>query len=233
MRVYRRGNRGRQRVERASAPSRLRPRFVHTEHNMMSVGQPSGCLQTESSSALPEDALDNADGNPIDLGDLGDRQPVLHPGSDARVVRPRDLARGPGLVVDWCRNFLVADRRRRQDRQHARLPRGSLDRWRGVRNRWLGGLLFRCEERLGCPARARDPLAIITARVVLLPPVVEQELPRVFGYSRYRSGIRQLWQAVTAFAGCRFHVKGRETGDSRKSHLFRIKHGRAFYDGSN
>ena len=62
----------------------------------MSVGQPPGCLQTESSSALPEDALDNADGNPIDLGDLGDRQPVLHPGSDARVVRPRDLARGPG-----------------------------------------------------------------------------------------------------------------------------------------
>jgi hypothetical protein len=26
------------------------------------------------------------------------------------MVRPRDLARGPGLGVDGCRNFLVADR---------------------------------------------------------------------------------------------------------------------------
>jgi len=43
--------------------------------------------------------------------DLGDRQPVIHPGSDARMVRPRDLTRGPGrLGVDWCRDFLAADR---------------------------------------------------------------------------------------------------------------------------
>jgi hypothetical protein len=96
---------------------------------------------------LADDALDHADGNPVDLGDLGDRQPVIHPGSDARVVRPRDLARGPGLGVDRCRSFLVADRCRRQDREHAGFSRGMLGRGRGVRNRWLDGLRF--EERLG------------------------------------------------------------------------------------
>ena len=52
--------------------------------------------------------------------------------------------------------------------------------------------------------------------MVLLLPVVEQELPRLFGYSRDGSGIRQLWQVVTAFAGCRFHVKSRDTFDSWK-----------------
>jgi hypothetical protein len=36
--------------------------------------------------------------------------------------------------------------------------------------------------------------------------VVEQELPRLFGCSRYRSGIRQLWQVVTADAGCHVNV---------------------------
>jgi hypothetical protein len=46
--------------------------------------------------------------------------------------------------------------------------------------------------RLGCLARARDPLTIITARVVRLLPVVEQELPRLVGYSRHRGGIRQF-----------------------------------------
>jgi hypothetical protein len=47
-------------------------------------------------------------------------------------VRPRDLARGPGLGVDRCRNFLVADRWRRQNWQNAGFPRGSLGRRRGV-----------------------------------------------------------------------------------------------------
>ncbi len=42
-------------------------------------------------------------------------------------------------------------------------------------------------------------------------PVIEQELPRLFGYSRHRSGIRQVWQVVTADAGFR------ETFDSGKS----------------
>jgi hypothetical protein len=41
-------------------------------------------------------------------------------------------------------------------------------------------LPFRREERLGCLARIRDPPAIITAKVVLLLPVVEQELPQLF-----------------------------------------------------
>ena len=53
----------------------------------------------ELSSDLPEDALDHADGNPVDLGDLGNGHSVLHPGSDAGMVRPRDLMRGPGLGV--------------------------------------------------------------------------------------------------------------------------------------
>jgi hypothetical protein len=64
------------------------------------------------------------------------------------------------------------------------------------------GLPFRREERLGRPARVRDLLTIVTAKVVLLLPVVEQESPRLFGYSRHRSGIRQHWQVVTADAGC-------------------------------
>ena len=55
------------------------------------------CQLGSPPSALPEDSVDHVDGNPIDLGDLGDRQPVIHPGSDARVLRPRDLTRGPGL----------------------------------------------------------------------------------------------------------------------------------------
>jgi hypothetical protein len=83
------------------------------------------------------------------------------------MVRPRDLARGPGLGVGWCRNFFVPDRCRRQDRQNARLPREVLGRWRGVRDRWLGGLPFRREERFGRLARARDPLKVIAARVVV------------------------------------------------------------------
>jgi hypothetical protein len=111
---------------------------------------------------------------------LGNRHSVIHPGSNARVVRPRDLARGPGLGVDRRRNFLVADRCGRQRRQHARFPSGSLGRGRGVRNRWLGGLPLRREERLGGLTSVRDPLTIITASVVVLLPVVEQGSPRLF-----------------------------------------------------
>jgi hypothetical protein len=36
----------------------------------------SEAWSTEPSSAFSDDALDHADGDPIDLGDLGDRQPV-------------------------------------------------------------------------------------------------------------------------------------------------------------
>jgi hypothetical protein len=156
---------------------------------------------------LPEDALDHADGDSIDLRDLGDRQPVLHPGSDARMVRPRDMTRGPGLGVAGCRNFLVPDRCRGLDRQHARLPRGSLGRGHGVRNWRLDRLPFRREEGLGRLARARDPLKVIAARGVMLLPVIEQGSSRLFGCSRYRSGIRQLWQVVTADAGCHVNIK--------------------------
>ena len=44
----------------------------------------------------------------------------------------------------------------------------------GVRNRWLDGLPFRREERLGRVALARDRLTVVTAEVVLLLPVIEQ-----------------------------------------------------------
>jgi hypothetical protein len=75
---------------------------------------------------------------------------------------PRDMTRGPGLGVDRRRNFLVADRCGRQDREHARLSRGLLGRGHGIRNWGLDG--FRREERLGRLARARDPLTIVVAR---------------------------------------------------------------------
>ena len=123
------------------------------------------------------------------------------------MVRPRDMTRGPGLGVDRCRNLLVAGRCRRQDREHARLPRGGLGRGRGVRSGQVDGWRFRREERLGRLARAFDPLTVITVRGLLLLPVVEQGSSRLFGCSRYRSGIRQLWQVVTADAGCHVNIK--------------------------
>jgi hypothetical protein len=89
-------------------------------------------LQTESSSGFPQDALDHTDGDPVDLGDLGNGHSVLHPGSDAGMVRPRDLARGPGLGLGRCRDFLVTGRSRLRDRQHAWFPRGSLGPWHGI-----------------------------------------------------------------------------------------------------
>jgi hypothetical protein len=83
-------------------------RFVQIRRSTVGWGSPPHSRRIDWS-ALPDDALDHADGDPIDPGDLGDRQPVIHPGSNARVVRPRDLARGPGLGVDRWRGFLVAD----------------------------------------------------------------------------------------------------------------------------
>jgi hypothetical protein len=123
------------------------------------LGQPAPHSRRIDRSGFPQDALDHADGDPVDLGDLGDRQPVIHPGSDAGMVRPRDLTSGPGLGVDRWRGFFVGDRWRRQDREHARLSHGVLGGGRGVRDR-LDGL--RREERLGRPARSRGPLAIVT-----------------------------------------------------------------------
>ena len=95
---------------RASFRYPLCSQFVHAKHNVINWRLLRPPLADESSSGLPEDALDHADGNPIDLGDLGYRHSVFHPGSDARVVRLRDITRGPGLGVGWCCNFFVADR---------------------------------------------------------------------------------------------------------------------------
>jgi hypothetical protein len=74
-----------------------------------------------------------------------------------------------------------------------RFPRALLGRGRGVRSRERDGLRFRSEERFGRLARARDPLAIITAREVMLLLVVEQGSSRLFDYSRDRSGIHRVW----------------------------------------
>jgi hypothetical protein len=76
-------------------------------------------------------------------------------------------------------------------------------------------LPFRREERLGRPARARDPLTIIAARVVMLLPVVEQELSRLFGCSRHRSGIVSFGKSLED-AGCQFHDSAAKTFDSGK-----------------
>jgi class 3 adenylate cyclase len=68
-----------------------------------------------------EDALDHADGDPIDLGDLGDRHSVIHPGSDARMVRPRDLTRGPGLGIDLSSRTNAGSKRLAEERVERRL----------------------------------------------------------------------------------------------------------------
>ena len=72
----------------------------------------------------------------------------------------RDLTRGPGLGLDRCRAFLVADRCRRQDREHARLPRGSLGRGHGLRSQSVYASRFRREERLGRLASACGPFGM-------------------------------------------------------------------------
>ncbi len=69
-----------------------------------------------------EDALDLADGDPVDLGNLGIRHSVLHPRADTVKLRPRDFRRHLPLGAD--RRFAPhMDRGRRCDCQHARLPR--------------------------------------------------------------------------------------------------------------
>jgi hypothetical protein len=70
-----------------------------------------------------------------------------------------------------CRNFLVADRAGGEIGSTRGFRGGRSADGAGVRSRWLCGLPFRREERLGRLARARDPLAIITEREVMLLPM--------------------------------------------------------------
>ena len=84
-------------------------------------------------------------------------------------------------------DFLVMDQRRRRGCQHARFARRLVGQ-RGVRNQLLGNLPFRCEQRLGCLTRSCHPLAIIAARVRVLPSA-KQELLRKVGPFATSKGI--------------------------------------------
>lgn len=81
-------------------------------------------------SSLTQNPGDLAGGNPVDLGNLGNRHAVLHQGADTHELRSRDLTRRLGLGSD--RNFerLVTDWHRRRDySQHTRFA-GRLVGWR-------------------------------------------------------------------------------------------------------
>jgi hypothetical protein len=69
-----------------------------------------------------ENALDLVDGDPVDLGNLGSRHSVLHPGADTIKLRPRDFRRHLLIGADRC-FALHMGRGRRCDCQHARLAR--------------------------------------------------------------------------------------------------------------
>ena len=144
-----------------------------------------------TASGFPENALDIVDGNPVDLGDLGCRHAVLYPATDARELRPRNLARRLRLRADRYVDLRKTVRRRRRDSQHTRFPRRSVGRWR-ARNPLLGDLTFRGEQRLGRLTRSIDPLAIIAVRVGLL---AKQDLLRAVDLSATQTRICELWQA--------------------------------------
>jgi cyclopropane-fatty-acyl-phospholipid synthase len=93
-------------------------------------------MPAETPSGFAQNGLDRADGNPIDLGNLGRLHSVFHQGPDARKLRPRDLGRRLLLGADRCFDFLVVDQRRRRGCQHARFARRLVGRW-GVRNQLL------------------------------------------------------------------------------------------------
>jgi hypothetical protein len=69
--------------------------------------------EAEAPSKLPENALDLVDGNPIDLGDLGNRHTVRRHGADARKLRSGDIERRLRLGGDRCFDLLKSDRHRR------------------------------------------------------------------------------------------------------------------------
>jgi len=92
--------------------------------------------EAEGPSGFAQNGLDRADGNPIDLGNLGRLHSVFHQSLDARKLRPRDLGRRLLLGADRCFDFLVMDQRRRRGCQHARFARRLVGQ-RGVRNQLL------------------------------------------------------------------------------------------------
>jgi hypothetical protein len=116
-------------------------------------------------SAAPENALDVAGGNPIDLGDLGNRHAVFRQSADAGKLRARNLTR---QRRGYNRTFgFLTCRRGRNYSQHARLA-DRLVGWRRVGTWWRADRWFRFEQGFGRLARSGDPLAIITARMRFL-----------------------------------------------------------------
>ena len=83
-------------------------------------------------SGLAENALNLANGNPIDLRHLGNRHAVFCPGADAGELRPWNLTcRQRGC--DRSFGLIVTCERRKSYSQHSRLAR-RLVGWRGMWN---------------------------------------------------------------------------------------------------
>jgi hypothetical protein len=133
-------------------------------------------IETGSVSGFLENPLDRLDWPVEYVGNLGDGHSVFHQGTNAR----RFLCRGVRCCGCLrCRrrvHRLLANRRRRQDRQYAWFAR--LSRQRRIGNRMIGNFRFRREEGLGGLACAHNLLAFITAKLALSLRAVDQELPR-------------------------------------------------------
>src|SRR5579884_1776061 len=107
--------------------------------------------EAETASSFPQNALDLADGNPIDLGNLRNGHAAFQPSSNSSEVGRRDLGRHRRLGVAGSFGLGMPDRRRRRSGQDPRFPLRRLGRGAGVRNRKLGVLPFWPEQRLrGC-----------------------------------------------------------------------------------
>ena len=128
-------------------PPRDRPDYhvEGTETRRQRAGVTPAAWRPNLSSALSENALDRADGNPIDLGDLGNRHPVFHPGPDAGKFRPRNLACYGWFGANRRSDLLATHWRRLQNPQDARFAHRVVDRRERFRNRWLAQWPFRCE----------------------------------------------------------------------------------------
>jgi hypothetical protein len=125
------------------------------------------------SSGDTENVLDLAGGDPIHLGHLRGRHPVLQPRADAGDMRYRDdgfpRRRGAGRRC-W---FISRDGHRRGDRQHAWFPNNFASGCR-FPNGWFDALGSGCKERLGRPTRACALLATIAA-IVMLWGLIKQD----------------------------------------------------------
>jgi hypothetical protein len=91
---------------------RLRQMAEEAGRDPQSLSVTLGGAPGSGRSSLTQNPGDLAGGNPVDLGNLGNRHAVLHQGPDTHELRARDLAHrlrlGGGrsfalLVTDWHR----------------------------------------------------------------------------------------------------------------------------------